>query len=102
VSRFVETTLLEIRLHTGRQGQIRAQSHLRGHSLVGDRRYRPREGAPGHTVRFPRQALHAQRLVFTHPATDERLEFTAPLPDDFRDLLERLRRQARQQGGRVP
>jgi hypothetical protein len=40
--------------------------------------------------------------VFTHPATDERLEFTAPLPDDFRDLLERLRRQARQQGGRVP
>lgn len=102
VSRFVETTLLEIRLHTGRQGQIRAQSHLRGHSLVGDRRYRPREGAPGHAVRFPRQALHAQRLVFTHPVTDERLEFTAPLPDDFRDLLERLRRQARQQGGRVP
>lgn len=102
VTRLAETTLLEIRLHTGRQGQIRAQSHLRGYSLVGDRRYRPREGAPGHGLRFPRQALHAQRLAFAHPVTGERVELTAPLPEDFRDLLDRLRKQARQQGGRVP
>ncbi|BCS33152.1 pseudouridine synthase [Luteitalea sp. TBR-22] len=102
VSRFAETTLLEITLHTGRQGQIRAQAHLRGHSLVGDRRYRPREGAPGHGVRFPRQALHAQRLAFAHPVTGAQVELTAPLPDDLRDLIDRLRKQARQQGGRVP
>jgi 23S rRNA pseudouridine1911/1915/1917 synthase len=96
VTTFVEASLLEIRLHTGRQGQIRAQAQLHGHSLVGDRRYRPREGAPGHDLRFPRQALHAQRLAFDHPADGRRVECTAPMPDDLRDLLEKLRRQARQ------
>lgn len=96
VTTFMETSLLEIRLHTGRQGQIRAQAQLHGHSLVGDRRYRPRDGSPGHSLRFPRQALHAQRLAFDHPADDRRVEFTAPMPPDLRELLEKLRRQARQ------
>lgn len=96
VSTFAETSLLEIRLHTGRQGQIRAQAQLRGHALVGDRRYRPREGEPGHGLAFPRQALHAQRLAFTHPLTDAPIEVTAPMPDDMRQLIDRLRRRARQ------
>ena len=96
VTTFMETSLLEIGLETGRQGQIRAQAQLHGHSLVGDRRYRPREGAPGHGLSFPRQALHAQRLALAHPATGRRLELTAPTPDDLRDLIDRLRRQARQ------
>lgn len=96
VTTFAEASLLEIRLHTGRQGQIRAQAQLHGHSLVGDRRYRPREGAPGHDLRFPRQALHAQRLAFDHPADGRRVECAAPMPADLRDLLEKLRRQARQ------
>lgn len=96
VTTFMECSLLEVRLHTGRQGQIRAQAQLHGHSLVGDRRYRPREGAPGHDVRFPRQALHAQRLAFDHPTNGRRVECAAPLPDDLREFLEKLRRQARQ------
>lgn len=98
VTSFVETSLLEVRLHTGRQGQIRAQAQLHGHPLVGDRRYRPREGAPGHALRFPRQALHAQRLAFDHPADGRRVAFTAPTPPDLRELLDKLRRQARQGG----
>ena len=53
VSTFAEASLLEVRLRTGRQGQIRAQAQLHGHSLVGDRRYRPREGAPGHELAIP-------------------------------------------------
>jgi 23S rRNA pseudouridine1911/1915/1917 synthase len=97
VSSFAESSLLEVRLHTGRQGQIRAQAQLRGHALVGDRRYRPREGAPGHGIAFPRQALHAQRLAFDHPADGRRVEVTAPMPEDLRALVDRLRRQARQQ-----
>lgn len=96
VSTFTDTSLLEIRLHTGRQGQIRAQAQLRGHPLVGDRRYRPREGEPGHGVAFPRQALHAQRLAFTHPVTDAPVEVTAPMPEDLRLLVDKLRRRARQ------
>jgi 23S rRNA pseudouridine1911/1915/1917 synthase len=96
VSTFAESSLLEVRLHTGRQGQIRAQAQLHGHSLVGDRRYRPREGAPGYDLRFPRQALHAQRLAFDHPADRRRVDFTAPMPPDLREFLDKLRRQARQ------
>jgi 23S rRNA pseudouridine1911/1915/1917 synthase len=96
VSTFAESALIEVRLHTGRQGQVRAQAQLRGHALVGDRRYRPREGTPGHAIAFPRQALHAQRLAFDHPADGRRVEYTAPMPEDFRALIDRLRRQARQ------
>jgi len=96
VTSYAEASLVEVRLHTGRQGQIRAQAQLHGHSLVGDRRYRPREGAPGHGLRFARQALHAQRLAFDHPVDGRRVEFTAPLPADLREFLEKLRRQARQ------
>lgn len=96
VQTFAETSLIEVRLRTGRQGQIRVQAQLRGHALVGDRRYRPRPGDPGHGVTFPRQALHAQRLAFEHPADKRPVEFTAPMADDLRQLVDLLRRQARQ------
>jgi 23S rRNA pseudouridine1911/1915/1917 synthase len=96
VMTFEETSLIEVRLRTGRQGQIRVQAQLRGHALIGDRRYRPFPGAPGHGVAFPRQALHAQRLGFEHPADGRRVEFMAPMADDLRDLIDVLRRQARQ------
>lgn len=96
VQTFADTSLIEVRLRTGRQGQIRVQAQLRGHALVGDRRYRPRPGDPGHGVTFARQALHAQRLAFEHPADKRSIEFTAPMPDDLRQLVELLRRRARQ------
>ncbi len=96
VRQFAESSLIEVRLHTGRQGQIRAQAQLRGHALVGDRRYRPREGSPGHGIAFPRQALHAHRLVFSHPSDGRRIDVTAPMPEDLRALIDTLRRQARQ------
>ena len=44
-------------------------------------------------VEFPRQALHAARLVFRHPETGARVEFQAPLPDDLRQLIARLRKK---------
>jgi 23S rRNA pseudouridine1911/1915/1917 synthase len=42
-------------------------------------------------IDFPRQALHAARLAFTHPKTRRHVEFTAPLPEDIRALIESLR-----------
>jgi 23S rRNA pseudouridine1911/1915/1917 synthase len=48
---------------------------------------------PKSEVEFPRQALHAARLVFRHPETGARVEFEAPLPADLRQLIARLRRK---------
>ena len=86
-----ETSLIEVKLHTGKRNQIRIQARLRGHTLVGEQRY---VYGPEHIrpIDFPRQALHAYRLVFRHPADARELRFEAPLPQDFTDLLKRLRR----------
>ena len=73
---------------TGKRNQIRVQAGSRGHALVGERQYRfgrPRDEA--HEPEFPRQALHAARLAFTHPGTRRQVEFTAALPDDLKRLL---------------
>jgi 23S rRNA pseudouridine1911/1915/1917 synthase len=88
---FRETSLLEVRLETGKRNQIRIQARLRGHTLVGEKRY-VFGPAPLRPVQFERQALHAYRLRFRHPADERPLSFEAPLPADFADLLTRLRR----------
>jgi 23S rRNA pseudouridine1911/1915/1917 synthase len=92
VERFAATSLIEVRLETGKRNQIRIQARLRGHTLVGEKRYVYGPDAIRPIV-FARQALHAHRLVFRHPADDRRLEFEAPLPPDMSDLLARLRRE---------
>jgi len=83
-------SLLEVRLTTGKRNQIRLQARLRGHTLVGERRYTfgPDELRP---ISFKRQALHAWRLVVRHPVSGDRMAFEAPLPTDMKELLERLR-----------
>jgi 23S rRNA pseudouridine1911/1915/1917 synthase len=85
-------SLIEVRLVTGKRNQIRIQARLRGHTLVGEVRYiyGPDELRP---IDFPRQALHAQRLSFRHPADEREMAFEAPLPEDLTALLERLRRR---------
>jgi 23S rRNA pseudouridine1911/1915/1917 synthase len=93
IEAFSSTSLVEVRLTTGRQGQIRVQAQLRGHPLVGDRRYGGRGPASRDPIAFDRQALHAHRLSFTHPIDRRPIEVTAPPPADFAALLERLRRR---------
>jgi 23S rRNA pseudouridine1911/1915/1917 synthase len=93
VEAFDTTSLLEVMLTTGRQGQIRVQAQLRGHPLVGDRRYGGRGPASRDPIAFDRQALHAHRLAFAHPVDRRPIEVTAPPPADFVALLERLRRR---------
>jgi len=88
---FPNTALIEVRLRTGKRNQIRIQARLRGHTLVGEQRYiyGPEVLRP---ISFSRQALHAYRLTFRHPADGRLLEFEAPIPVDFADLIARLRR----------
>ncbi|HXD73972.1 MAG TPA: RluA family pseudouridine synthase [Vicinamibacterales bacterium] len=90
---FASTSLIEVRLETGKRNQIRLQARLRGHTLVGERRYvfGPDELRP---IDFPRQALHALRLVFAHPVNGAPMRFEAPVPKDFQSLVARLRLSA--------
>ena len=84
--------MIEVKLVTGKRNQIRIQARLRGHTLVGEVRYvyGPDALRP---IAFPRQALHAHRLAFRHPADDRDMSFEVPLPDDIAALVERLRRR---------
>ena len=86
---FRDASLVAVLLHTGKRNQIRLQARLRGHPLVGERRYVI--GVQPGLIPFPRHALHAYRLAFQHPADGRLLKFEAPLPGDLADLLERFR-----------
>jgi 23S rRNA pseudouridine1911/1915/1917 synthase len=90
LERFAATSLIEVRLETGKRNQIRLQARLRGHTLVGETRYvyGPEELRP---LEFARQALHAFRLQFVHPSTGKRVRFEAPMPADLSKLVARLR-----------
>jgi 23S rRNA pseudouridine1911/1915/1917 synthase len=92
VESFADASLIEVSLRTGRRNQIRIQARLRGHTLVGEDRYvyGPATLRP---IAFGRQALHAQRLTFRHPADERLLDLEAPPPPDFLDLLTRLRQR---------
>ncbi len=83
-------TLLRCRILTGRTHQIRVHLSSRRHPIVGDTvyGYRHRDdcgNVPGRTM------LHAEKLAFRHPVSGMAMEFTAPLPPDFRETMERLR-----------
>lgn len=92
IESFRDASLIEVRLRTGRRNQIRLQARLRGHTLVGERRYVDAP-EPARRIPFERQALHARQLSFRHPIDGRPLTFEAPLPPDFLSLLERLRRR---------
>jgi 23S rRNA pseudouridine1911/1915/1917 synthase len=87
---FEGASLVEVRLHTGKRNQIRIQAALRGHALVGERRYTS-AGVTNRPIAFPRQALHSYRLTFEHPGDGRALNFEAPLPPDFAGLVAKLR-----------
>jgi 23S rRNA pseudouridine1911/1915/1917 synthase len=78
------TSLLRLRLETGRTHQIRVHLQAIGHPVCGD----PEYGTAG-MLGLERQFLHATRLAFEHPLTGERIEVLSPLPADLQDALER-------------
>lgn len=103
LERYGFTTLVECVLETGRTHQIRAHMKHIGHPLFADERYGgdqilwgTRSGTYNAFIRncmsvCPRQALHARTLGFRHPATGEEMDFEAPWPEDFLELIERWR-----------
>jgi 23S rRNA pseudouridine1911/1915/1917 synthase len=87
-----ETTLVEVKIETGRTHQIRVHMAHLGHPIVGDSVY-GRARATKLPVKPGRQMLHAAKLEFVHPSSGKRLSFEAPLPDDMHLLLESLRNE---------
>ncbi len=107
LERFGVASLVSLQLETGRTHQIRVHMRFAGRPVLGDPVYGEHEyrhwimpdelraaldGLIG-------QALHAERLGVTHPATGERLTFTAPPPEDFQRALDALRRYGQESKG---
>ena len=91
LERFGKYTFIECRLETGRTHQIRVHMSSLAHPLLGDDVYGPAK-CPYPWLQG--QTLHAQVLGFIHPATKEYMEFSAPLPQYFTELLEKLRKSS--------
>lgn len=92
LERFGNFTYIRCRLETGRTHQIRVHMASLHHPLLGDEVYGPSSRPP-----FPGlkgQVLHAKILGIYHPATGEYMEFDAPLPQYFVDLLQKLRKKS--------
>lgn len=101
IERLPGHTLVRAKPATGRMHQIRVHLAAIGHPIVADEFYGP--GGQIKTTRgqprsqrpisplIPRHALHAHRLAFTHPITEEWCEYEAPLPPDLRQAIERVR-----------
>jgi 23S rRNA pseudouridine1911/1915/1917 synthase len=86
LERFGNFTLIECRLETGRTHQIRVHMKYIGYPLAGDPKYGPKK-----TIEFDGQALHAAVIGFIHPRTEEYMEYEAPLPQVFTDLIEEMK-----------
>lgn len=101
---FPLTSLLSLKLETGRTHQIRVHLSAKGHPIVGDAAYGGRSKQLKSLNQekqklilsilriMPRQALHARTLGFTHPVTGQRLRFDSELPLDMRNLIRFLKR----------
>ncbi|MEW9501375.1 RluA family pseudouridine synthase [Jeotgalibacillus marinus] len=86
LDRYKDFSLVECELETGRTHQIRVHMKYIGFPLVGDPKYGPRK-----TMDLNGQALHAEVLGFVHPRTEEYMEYSAPLPVYFEELITQLR-----------
>lgn len=89
LERFGRFTYIECRLETGRTHQIRVHMASIGHPLLGDEVYGP---SGKQAFRLQGQCLHAMTLGFLHPSTGEYVEFEAPLPEYFTQLLKNFRK----------
>lgn len=83
---FSKGQMVECLLETGRTHQIRVHMNSKGCTIYGDTLY----GSEGDVELIGRQALHAYRLDFTSPRTGKRIHLKAELPNDMKDLIEKL------------
>lgn len=80
-------TYLKLRLETGRTHQIRVHLASKGHPVAGDDVYGPKKVI----TELSGQCLHARKIGFVHPSTNEYMEFETKLPDYFEKFLKRFR-----------
>ncbi|MDR2572561.1 MAG: RluA family pseudouridine synthase [Oscillospiraceae bacterium] len=90
VARFGGYTHIRCRLETGRTHQIRVHMAYVGYPILGDIVYGRKKPELG----MSSQCLHARKLCFTHPSTNERIKLYAELPDYFTDVLTKLEKKA--------
>ncbi len=93
IEAFRAGSLLDVRLETGRTHQIRVHMSALKHPCVGDLTYGA-DPTMAHRLGLTRQALHAQRLGFAHPADGRRVEFTSDYPTDLATALDRIRAES--------
>ncbi len=86
LERFINYTVVECKLQTGRTHQIRVHMQYIGHPVVGDPKYGPEKKR----FAIAGQALHSAELSLTHPLTGKDMLFVAPLPPDMADILKQL------------
>ena len=82
---------LEMRIRTGRTHQIRKHLQFVKRSVAGDKSYASEHKMDERLRSLPRQMLHANKLVFKHPVTEQIVRVTAPVPADFKEALKMLR-----------
>lgn len=87
LERFGKYTYIKCTLQTGRTHQIRVHTKHLGHPILGDKTY----GLKKEEFALSGQLLHAGEIKFIHPQSGEEVSFTAPLPDDFKKTLEKIR-----------
>ncbi|MCK5311318.1 MAG: RluA family pseudouridine synthase [Desulfobacteraceae bacterium] len=87
--RYKDATLVEALLKTGRTHQIRVHFYEIGYPLIGEQVYQFRRFRKKKTS-IPRQMLHSAFLSFRHPYSGERISFNAPLPEDFKIVMDTL------------
>jgi 23S rRNA pseudouridine955/2504/2580 synthase len=99
VKEFADCTLLDVTIKTGRTHQIRVHLTHEGHPILGDEKYGDfalnkalAKAVPD--MRLARMFLHARRLRFVHPATEEEIELNAPLPPECQSYIRAMQAQA--------
>jgi 23S rRNA pseudouridine1911/1915/1917 synthase len=90
LKQFPDFALVELHIHTGRTHQIRVHMAHIGHPVVGDTTYGHKSGTGNSKSKIAvvRLMLHAYKLGFTHPRTQQLVEFTAPVPEDMVELCQ--------------
>ncbi|MFW5988330.1 MAG: RluA family pseudouridine synthase [bacterium] len=88
IEEFKNYTLVEVKIETGRTHQIRVHFAYLGHPVVGDKKYGSKN-----SLNTERQILNARKLIIAHPTKGEKMEFEAELKSDFKDILDKLRKE---------
>ena len=88
IENYMHATLVEVKTETGRTHQVRVHMKAIGAPVVGDSIYTIKGTK---TIACGRLFLHAQKITFTHPGTGELITFEAPLPDELKKVLRKLK-----------